>query len=88
MLAGREIFFIVNILWLISNAALTYRNWRRERSDYKWFSERNAEIERMRISTLQMYQDAKELQFKVCPTCERIIQGVCEKCHPVLSNQK
>lgn len=83
MLAGRvlTVLVVINFLWFVVNAAWTTLNNGRLTVTRKLLNEA-ADIRDQAINDAVLI---RANEFKVCKTCGKIVQGVCEKCSSSVS---
>lgn len=85
LLAGK-ILVVINVAWLFVNLSLTLGHYKQKKKHNQLFQEFMKESERIREQAVSLLTQARLQEYKVCPSCQRIIQGVCSTCHPVPSN--
>jgi hypothetical protein len=67
---------VINGIWLLFNFSLSWQNLNWRKRERELFLQAEALVKQAEETLAQ----ARSCEYKVCPTCGKIVQGVCLTC--------
>lgn len=84
MSASSEIaFFVINSFWVIANICQSVIQWKRAKVQARHYAEKMAEAETIHDEALALAKFSRLAEYRVCPTCQKIVPGLCPD-HPIV----